>query len=256
MSEHRASRLRKWLVDRGWAHAVLFSGSAIFLLPFLWMVATSMKTDEELSDAAWLPSIPSFAAASPYVRVAREPHRPSDAPEAVWREAIVRMDASARAAVLLGDPADAGVDRDALAAAAAAVLVDQLAAKMPRTAWSNSADAGSAFTGLLTPEAVASAIDDRLARLELKNLQLRTLDGHVIPLASEPDLVAAASVESGAGILATVGGATRLSYHFASSSDAPVVVRIPLTLPADFDPASLHKLILGLKSDDSWHRLD
>ncbi|HWP41497.1 MAG TPA: carbohydrate ABC transporter permease [Tepidisphaeraceae bacterium] len=61
-------RIRRYLVTRGWAHALLLFGSAMFLFPFFWMVITSLKTDEELAESRWLPAIPRFRACSPYPR--------------------------------------------------------------------------------------------------------------------------------------------------------------------------------------------
>jgi len=61
-------RFRRYLLTRGWAHALLLFGSAMFLFPFFWMVITSLKTDEELAESRWLPAIPRFRAHSPYPR--------------------------------------------------------------------------------------------------------------------------------------------------------------------------------------------
>ena len=43
----RRSRFADYFVTRGWAHLILLSGTGIFLFPLLWMLSTSIKSDEE-----------------------------------------------------------------------------------------------------------------------------------------------------------------------------------------------------------------
>jgi multiple sugar transport system permease protein len=59
MSRHR--RWRTWPV-----HVLLIGGTCVFLFPFLWMIVTSLKTDEEVQDGRWWPRIPRYRESSPY----------------------------------------------------------------------------------------------------------------------------------------------------------------------------------------------
>src|SRR4051812_9963783 len=61
----------------GWIHILLLLSVWLFLFPFFWMVATSIKTDEELTETKVLPEIAHFRPASPYVRPPVEPAKPS-----------------------------------------------------------------------------------------------------------------------------------------------------------------------------------
>src|SRR5690242_6269293 len=46
---------------RSFAHLILLIGVGIFIFPFIWMVATSLKTDEELANSSsWWPRFPTF----------------------------------------------------------------------------------------------------------------------------------------------------------------------------------------------------
>ena len=63
-----APRLGRWIARKGWIHVLLLTAIAICLYPFIWMFMTSIKTDEELSEASMAPAIPSFQEESPYVR--------------------------------------------------------------------------------------------------------------------------------------------------------------------------------------------
>src|SRR4051794_37211942 len=127
------------------AHAMMLACVVAFLFPFVWMIATSLKTDEELEGAGgFWPALPRFVASS---------------------------------------------------------------------------------------------------SIELRGLQLRTLDAHIYNLAENW------TVESGNAKLES----GKLSYHFPSPDAAPVVLRCDFDFPAD--PSLLHKLIFAIKPDDSWHRV-
>src|SRR5689334_11791742 len=63
----RLRRVTRRIIARGWVHLLALTLIALFLFPFAYMVATSLKTDEELTDAAWLPVIPHFEGTSPRV---------------------------------------------------------------------------------------------------------------------------------------------------------------------------------------------
>src|SRR4051794_13776616 len=141
------------------AHLLLLTGGIAFLFPFLWMLLTSMKTDEELAAGTWWPSIPHFRA------------------------------------------------------------------------------------------------DADLARpLELRELQLRTLDARIYNLVNGPKIAHTWTIESGNGSLVPTADATRIDYHFASTNSPPLVLRYDFEFPDSSE--NLHKLLLSIKSDDSWHKLD
>src|SRR5438105_4592462 len=55
-----------YVVARGWMHLVLLTGVGIFIFPFVWMLGTSIKTDDEVTSEKWLPAVPTFVARSPY----------------------------------------------------------------------------------------------------------------------------------------------------------------------------------------------
>src|SRR2546430_15380198 len=83
-SSRKKSRFVRSLRERAWVHVVLLIGIALFLFPFVYMVATSLKTDEELTESQWFPSVPQFNATSPYVRESPRIIRPDEAPADKW----------------------------------------------------------------------------------------------------------------------------------------------------------------------------
>jgi len=163
-----ASRLR--LTNAGFIrfglHLLLLSIAAAFLFPFVWMLLTSAKTDEEVAAGRWLPALPTHQWESPYETV----------------------DAA-------GKPIAAGVS--------------------------------------------------------LLDLQVRLLDASIISL--KPDWRHSAAGK-GNELRPQPDGTVRWHYRFPAPGD--VAIETPLDLPADFNLQNLHKLILSIKSDDSWHRVD
>src|SRR6516165_10501472 len=95
----RRSRFAVYFTKHGWVHVLLLLSVWLFLFPFFWMLATSVKTDEELMDAAILPTIEHFRPDSPYVRPAIEPRKPSDVPTSQWEQILPRLTDIASAAI-------------------------------------------------------------------------------------------------------------------------------------------------------------
>src|SRR5262245_34972398 len=253
MSEPEMPRLARYFVTRGWLHVVLLTGVGIFMLPFLWLVATSLKSDDELTSPGFLPSIPRFVPASPYVLPAPALEKPLPVEQADWDRNVAALrlvGASAIEAYLLGHP-QTEIDRMALIESASAVLVNRLAARINTQAWN---DPGNSFGELIHDEAIASAIDDRLARLELRGVQLQTLDGHIEQLCDARSAADFWQVESGsAKLMRDRNGGTYLQYRFDRPSDRPIVLKGRIPNPPA--PADRHRFILSLKPDDSWHRI-
>lgn len=251
-------RLVRWFARRGWVHLLLLTLSALVLFPFVWLLSVSVQTDEEMAEARILPHIPTARDASPYVRPAPALERPGDVPQAEWTDGVAVMRAHARALtarrtgeMLVDAP---GVDAADWAEQAAEALVARAVARTPDAAWRDPELVAAATAGAMDEAAVSAAVDGRLARLEIVGLQLRTLDAHIHELPSGPGALAAWSVESGAAALEGVRDACRLAYDFSADA-SPLVLRCAFPVPAGVRPEDLHKLVLNLRADDSWHRL-
>src|SRR6476659_3570501 len=94
----RAS-VAQYIVRRGWSHLLLLTAAMIFLFPFAWMVATSIKTDEEILAGDWWPAMPVFRDHSPYVRPAVSIERPSGVADAQWEKHLPALRAQAEGAI-------------------------------------------------------------------------------------------------------------------------------------------------------------
>src|SRR5215218_2745580 len=164
--------LAQYFVSRGWLHLLFMTGMFILSAPVLWMAATMLKPDEELTNGRWLPTMPRFVAQSPYVREAPEPVKPLGIDAATFANFVPMLQAQTRTGVEAATR-DAGVSPEHLAATTA-LLLNRLTSRLPTKLWAG--DEGplrEAYAALLTPEAIREALADRLARLEIRGLLFR-----------------------------------------------------------------------------------
>jgi multiple sugar transport system permease protein len=256
-SSRKSSRVLRYLATRAWLHVTLLFFVAIFLFPFVYMAATSMKTDEELIDRTYFPSIPTFQGISPRVRAMAEIERPAEAPAERWDALMPQLrtitrDAVNAAALPIG--ADT-VDANEYRAAATNFLLSRLIPRLGADAWTGPPDKLiEQFQHGLTPGMIEDAMLDRLARLELRGLQVRSLDAHIYPITLGPDIASKWTIVSGDAHLIPTKDSSILRYHFDSPSATPITLRCDFDFPTD--PKNLHKLIFALKPDDSWHKVD
>jgi multiple sugar transport system permease protein len=254
----RHDRVGRWFAQRGWAHLTLLCGVCIFMFPFVWMVGMSMKTDEEAVGTDILPSIPTFRADSPVIRAPEKPERPDFVTAARWKVLLPLLIQQTRSALDPmpippgGDPAKVSMLREAAATQLTATLLE----KLPEKSWSGDrSKLISTYAQLLTPDVLNSALENQLGRLEFTSLQIHALDGHIFNIDSGSQIAQTWKVESGPGKLLPDGeAASYLSYHFNSASDPPVILRRDFDAHVTAD--QLHKLVVSIVGDDSWHHID
>src|SRR4051812_16542176 len=85
--------------SRIWPHLLMLAGACFFLFPFLWMVLTSFKTDQEVSEGEWWPTVPHFRRVSPYARSAVQVHKPTLVSDAQWSATLPLLEQAALAAL-------------------------------------------------------------------------------------------------------------------------------------------------------------
>jgi len=180
-------RVGRWFARRGWVYLLLLCGVGIFMLPLVWMVGMSIKTDDEAVSTRIFPEIPTFRADSPIVRKPNQPQRPEGVAPADWKELLPLLIRQARASLDAcpippgGEPAGAQILRDDAATQLTAKLVE----KLPEKSWTGDRVAlMSAYTRLLTPEVLHDALDNQLGRLEFGALQAQSLDGRIFNISS------------------------------------------------------------------------
>jgi multiple sugar transport system permease protein len=250
------------LFRNSWVHALLLISVVLFIFPFFWMFSTSVKTDEELLSNAIFPEVLGFRQNSPYVRDESEPERPTDVAVSRWEQMLPVMKEIARAQLVKyqashGEaPAITEVDQPMHRAAATNLLVAETVAKMDRRLWDGSDQSLlAAYRSLLSDGMAANVLIDSLGKLQLLEMQLRTLDLHVYNLVEGEQFTDQWRVESGPAKMFKWDGSTLLSYHFGSSWDEPIVLRYDFSLPKGAEPKDLYKLSVAIGADNSWHRV-
>jgi ABC-type glycerol-3-phosphate transport system permease component len=244
--------LNQWIV-----HLTLLTLAALFFFPFVWMFGLSLKTDEEVTSTAVFPALPQFIASSPYVLKADKVDRPQMAPREQWNRVYPQLLSDSFSAVgTLPLPAamfDADIQplRQAAAIEAARLGVQWI----DQNSWTTGDTEGirGQFQNGLARSDLPSVLNGRLARLEFGDLQVRSLTGHVKPIAQDGHLW---KVLSGDAELVPIDstGVQALRYRFANSSAAPVVLQsvFDAAIPAD----QLLRLVIAYKGDGSWNRMD
>jgi ABC-type glycerol-3-phosphate transport system permease component len=222
------------------------------------MVGMSMKTDDEAASTQILPAIPTFRSQSPVVRTPVEPVRPEGISISQWDAILPALMNEAHTA-LETTPLPPGADSVAgeeLRSAATKSLTAQLIEKMPEKSWNGtSREVLAVYKPLLTPDTLVDALENQLGRLEFTGLQIHSLDARIFNICQGADIARQWKVESGPGKLLTAGDSVSyLQYHFASPSDPPVVLRTDFDARISAD--QLHKLVISMKGDDSWHQID
>src|SRR5262249_34094511 len=154
--------------------------------PFVWMVGTSMKTDDEVTNTDWMPAIPTFVPRSPFVLSAPEVIKPMPVDAVIWKRVYDGLLGITRGAVvheLKAHPSDADVTFDAYCDAAAAVVMNKVVNRMPTKAWeTGDEEVIAAYRPMITEQVITEALSDRLARFEIRGMVLRSLNADMYPI--------------------------------------------------------------------------
>lgn len=264
----KSNKLRKSISGKNWLWLTLLTCSGIFLFPFIWMIVSSIKTDEDINRGDFWPSMPEFRPNSPYVIDTLPPEKPSSCPPSRWHTllpkfiahttAIVQKDA-ARPRLFSSDEED-----EQLVEQASQFLVQRGLKKMPQQVWQEKDDATveAAFQAALR---AGSGIRGELektyarihARFEIHGLKVRSRGAGVIYqekfTASSQTKLPEVTDPTHGKLEFDADGTLVLRSHFTSPSDSPITVRHQFTVNT---PASdIFRIIIPLKHDASWHQL-
>jgi len=240
---------------RACLHGALLLGSAVFILPFAWLVSTSFKEPEEVFTypPRWIPAMPEAVQRSPYLAPPADAAAPASAlSPAAWAALRAHLpenqikgfdDLQVREAVL------PGLRRRVVAALPADTPphapVDEMAARLPagslaamvRAAWAQ------AYRAL------------HLGPIQFQDDQLR---GFAEPVSDNTDRWWSRESHASCELLspdttrATMAAPfTRLRYDLSEEPFFRVQRRLTLPMPAD----QLLSLTVPIHQDSSWHRL-
>ncbi|BDS06652.1 hypothetical protein NT6N_16920 [Oceaniferula spumae] len=266
------NRLWRFLSGKGFLWLILASCSAVFLFPFLWMLVSSIKTDEEVSQGEFWPDLPEFRPNSPYVINIDRPARPAGCSAERWKFLLPKFTAivtqlitqdATRPRLLASDEAD-----EEMVEQAGQFMISRGLKKMPQQVWqeTDNAKVETAFQNALkagngVQAELIKAYNQTLARLVIHGIKVRARGAGVIyqekfrsgkqsdPI---PEGLKAAPQSSG-GLAYDTDGRLVVQSHFAASTDEPLV--ITRTFTVNRPSKDIYRIIIPFDYDASWHRM-
>lgn len=227
-------------------YLLLIAGSAVFTLPFIWMVGTSFKLEREMSnsDLQFIPDQPLPAQTSPYydTRHFPEPKTPAYARSKELIEARLRSDGT--------------MDPDAIPDVLPATFA-RLERVVPPAAWEDD-DAALARTieKFLTTERIATVKRQVSRELQFSSVRVRSLDLQEIDLTTVTPAYELWTIEEGNASFEPTGTDRKAVLHYDVSAAEKQTIHASAMLKLPFPGERLHRIQIGLTPDDSWHRLD
>lgn len=238
-------------------HTVLFVGSALFLIPFLWLVLTAVKEDEELvpDRLRILPTAPEPREASPYIdttyfgpMAAPDTLDPGRWPalEAPVREMLVK--AIQTASVLKDLPVEHAAAVDALVPG----LWTELLGRLPDSTWDG---ADQAILAAVRAEAgnarhVEHVLDKVYRRTALGHVSVRDR-GFVEYRAPIGWTVAAGDATLVSAFSETDNRIKDLHYRFGPAGR----IRLKSVFDSPVDPDKIKQISIPVRADRSCHRI-
>lgn len=239
-------------------YLLLLAGTAVFALPFFWMIGSSFKVDREMfgRKLTLFPRRPVPATASPWL----DPSAHPDPGTPLSRRALPEIAAALRALDLDLPPTVA--DRDHAVSILAPALFSRLRDTLPRAVWERPDPAfANRLRAETTPELAAETARRLLRRLVFGPVRVRSIDLQESTLTATIPVPAFWTLEAPGGSEArwlphpeSPDTHADLAYRFAGKSTNTLVLSATLHLP--FPEDRLARIQLSLTPDDSWHTLD
>jgi len=234
-------------------HGLLLLGCAAFSMPFVWLISTSFKYDEELLayPPRWMPAIPHAVERSPYLTEEESPpvERPAGMDEDRWRTVQPKIDDAIwdRARPFLNADAATAFPEVELRDAVTRALWNRVAAGIARERWQDADDRLVATVAQrVDREGVEAAWEAIHRGVMLRGATITDDDGVTYALASQKwD-----AIEGNATLRRGERGVT-LGYDLATNPRVATAVELPLLVP----PERLLSITLPMRQDRSWHAL-
>ena len=245
MMKMKPSSMARVLVIYG----LLIGGAAIFSIPFVWMIGTSLKVDREMfgEKITLLPRRPVPAVTSPYVD--HHYYAPPASTEAMrikpW--ALERL---------------AALQHDAPPEALFPGIYKRLRDVLPGAIWKKDDDALAAeIADRIDTNMVAEVYRTIYRPLMLGPVRVRSVDLQEQDMTSDQPLSSFWQVDSTspAGIRDVEdpnGVAGILAYDFSASKRRDETIELSSTMALPFAAERLFRIQLSIPPDDSWHRMD
>ncbi|HHX40791.1 MAG TPA: ABC transporter permease subunit [Armatimonadetes bacterium] len=261
-------RRREWMRQAG-IHFVLLVGCALFAFPFVWLVTTSFKDEREIAafPPRWLPRVPHHSLRSPFVDpdYYDEMKRPAGMAPETWREhhdAIARsLDAclasacslhpeALPAADVVTDPAWERALRNGVWDELSRILPEEVAQEPEHL---KAFIAANVDAGRLRKAATGASRVCAVGELSLRDARHDRIDSS---LESGRWRVVSGTAELGGRVTVEIESGQLLRYDLSAG---PVLLERSLYRSGSTARGTLAEWVdsitLGLRSDDSWHRV-
>ncbi len=240
------------------AHGALLLGCAVFAFPFVWLVSTSFKYDEEIFvyPPEWVPGLPTAATVSPYVsaEALERLERPAEVGAARWPKLWGQLEnalwQSSRPFVDVARAA--AVDADVLRRCLTQGLFIAAVRGVPPSIWHR--------TDQTVVDAVVGRVDSLLVQstwnavyreVALRDVTIRNIYYDTEVLGQGRFLKRWHPTTSGVELAPRQGGELALAYTFTDGDYIEIEGEFPLPVAAD----EFLGLTLPVRQDRSWHRL-
>ena len=234
-------------------HGALVSGAVLFLVPFVWLIGTTVKYNSNIFifPPHWLPSLPRMVDRSPYVVAVPRPVMPPGVSAARWRklDPKLRDILWTKARPYLPPRALHLVNRTAARRSVGRLLLRHLIAATPRATWRSDAQALGAARRFNSKNATKEAWTRVLREVVIRHLTVKDIDqkDYQIPLDTIHWHV------RGPAQLLRVHGPKNIAvaYHFRHHDHFSIIADFPR-------PPQVKKLLgvgVSLREDRSWHHL-
>lgn len=236
-------------------YLLLLAGTAVFALPFFWMIGSSFKVDREMfgRKLTLFPRRPVPATASPWL----DPSAHPDPGTPLSRRALPEIAAALRALDLDLPPTVA--DREQAVSILAPAVFARLRDTLPRAAWElPDPEFGQRLRAETTPDLADETARRLLRRLVFGPVRVRSIDLQEADLTADLSIREFWQIDSGPArwLLHADTASTHadLAYTFSGKPTNSVVLSSTLDLP--FPEDRLFRIQVSLTPDDSWHALD
>ena len=224
-------------------YGLLIGGSAIFVLPFLWMIGTSFKLEREMAstELTFIPQTPVPAQVSPYFDLRYYP----ESEDPVYTQNKPRIEAAL---------AKKGIDADLIPTLVPGIY-HELTQVLSSKAWEQEPEALDAkIEKRLSDERIA-AVRRRIERkLILGSVRVRSIDLQEVNLTdAQPPASLWNVVADSAQLVPESASEAVVHYNFKENpSDA---LHLSTTAKLPFEADRIHRIQIALTPDDSWHQV-
>jgi ABC-type glycerol-3-phosphate transport system permease component len=236
-------------------HGALLLGCAAFSLPFVWLVGTSFKYEEELlaTPPRWTPAIPANVERSPYLTDEHSPaiEPPEDVRDWATVEPKLKDVIWERAKSLLDIQAASAFSESTLRESLVRALWPRATGGISPELWRGPLESlTTAVAKRVDQESVDGAWDAIFNGVALRDVTVTDDDGITRRPGDEPSYLNRWAVLQGdATVRVSTSGPLSLTYNI--SSDPRVVLAADLPLPVT--PDKLLSVTLPIRQDRSWH---